>query len=618
VMDGGQDGGAVWEYIIRPLNEAADREAVMMADATAAQMKLWNAWGKTMAFDPWTKRNFPRAKINLSKIGTLMVALNWGNQGNRDRLMSGYQWDESQVQEILDSLDEKDWKLVQGVLDHVNSFWSEIKAKEQRVTGTAPDKVENTPIMTRFGMFAGGYFPVKYDPRQSPRAERFESIEQAMADLRAAGARATTRRQHTKLRTGDAKKPLWLDPQAIFSHMQSVIHDLTHHEMLIDTNRFLRDESVASEMQQRYGNAALKTLRETVRDVATGDRGPQNNVERILTHLRSGAALSTMGFNLTSAALQVTGITQSMERVGPVRFAKAAARIFTSAASHDSAWKQVMEASDFMRMRSQTQQRELREVQSRVGASKETFNRAAYWMMQKMQQTVDVPTWIAAYDKAQDAGHDHDASVKIADQTVIDTQGSGMVKDLASVQRSGPIMKLLTVFYSYFNVTFNLAAERLAVTQWKNPKDVARLGASYIALVAIPAVMGMLLRDLLRGQAPGDDDKLAERAAREQAGFLLGTLVLGRELGSGLSGRFGYSGPAGMRGFDSLNDLLFQAQQGEADAGLGKAALESAGVVFHLPTVQTQRVIDAFTKMHDDGEFDLRAMLFGKTPKGKP
>jgi len=35
-LDGYQDGGAAWEAILRPLNEAGDREAVMMADATAA------------------------------------------------------------------------------------------------------------------------------------------------------------------------------------------------------------------------------------------------------------------------------------------------------------------------------------------------------------------------------------------------------------------------------------------------------------------------------------------------------------------------------------------------------------------------------------------------------
>jgi hypothetical protein len=38
---------------------------------------------------------------------------------------------------------------------------------------------------------------------------------------------------------------------------------------------------------------------------------------------------------------------------------------------------------------------------------------------------------------------------------VIDSQGGGQIKDLASVQRGGPMLKLWTNFYSIFNVTFN-------------------------------------------------------------------------------------------------------------------------------------------------------------------
>ena len=57
--------------------------------------------------------------------------------------------------------------------------------------------------------------------------------------------------------------------------------------------------------------------------------------------------------------------------------------------------------------------------------------------MMKMQRSVDVPTWIGAYAKQLEINPDEQLARDIADQTVIDTQGSGMVKDLSGVERGG-------------------------------------------------------------------------------------------------------------------------------------------------------------------------------------
>ena len=62
----------------------------------------------------------------------------------------------------------------------------------------------------------------------------------------------------------------------------------------------------------------------------------------------------------------------------------------------------------------------------------------------------------------------------MADQAVIDSQGSGMTKDLAGIERGGELAKLFTAYYSYMNTTYNLAANRIAGARGGSPRQAAR------------------------------------------------------------------------------------------------------------------------------------------------
>src|ERR1700751_2639570 len=144
---------------MRPIDEAGHSEAVKLEQATQAVTELYNTAYKGEESSLWVKQSIPEINDSLSKWARLMVALNWGNDGNRQRVQSGFGWNEGQVKAILDTLDERDWKLVQGVWYHINSYWQDISDKQQRVTGVRPEKVEASPVQTKFGEFPGGYFP---------------------------------------------------------------------------------------------------------------------------------------------------------------------------------------------------------------------------------------------------------------------------------------------------------------------------------------------------------------------------------------------------------------------------------------------------------------------------
>jgi hypothetical protein len=200
-MDGFADGGPLYMALMAPMNEAGNKEAVMNEEATIALQKLFDAYSKE-ELRAMTKKQVIRTAsnaFNLSREDRLTIALNWGNEDNRTKLVDGYNgFTEQDVATILDTLTEKDWKFVQSVWDYVDSFWPAIKAKQERVYGIAPEKVEAAPVVTKFGVFRGGYYPLRYTGAQ---AESESEADVAKSMLRGAMGAATTARGHPERQT---------------------------------------------------------------------------------------------------------------------------------------------------------------------------------------------------------------------------------------------------------------------------------------------------------------------------------------------------------------------------------------------------------------------------------
>jgi hypothetical protein len=296
-----------------------------------------------------------------------------------------------------------------------------------------------------------------------------------------------------------------------------------------------------------------------------------------------------MGWNLFTALLQPMGLFQSIVRVGPKWVGRGLSRWIRDAAAMENSVRWVHEKSDFMRLRAKTQLREINEIRNQVGVNTGalsgwvdsalrigtlgTLERQAiadsfFWLIYKAQQVADVPTWLGAYEKAMGENPaDETRAIALADQAVLDSQGGGQIKDLAGIQRGGPLLKLWTNFYSYFNVTYNLTVESVRRTRFSNPASVARLAVDFLLLYTMPATLGALMEAALKG----DDDELAEKVVRENVSYLFGIMIGFRELGSAIQGFTGYEGPAGARFFSSVSKLYKQVEQGEADAAFWRA-----------------------------------------------
>lgn len=618
MFDNGQDGGAFFTHFLLPLKQAADKEAAMQAEVS---QKLYEVL-KPLAKHTGRLKNRIGGKTHYQGLGELTreqlfaVSLNMGNAGNIQRLLDGEGWRMEDVQRALSStLTAEEWQAVQGVWDLLESYRPQIAGLERRMTGVEPEWVEARPfkIMSADGVeveLRGGYYPAKYDREGSGAAEKNEATTDAKAQTAAAGLAAATRRTFTKQRVNEVKgRPLRLSLNVAYDAFNEIIHDLTHREAIADANRLLNSYTLDTKIRQYYGADAKRQLSRAIADIAQGNSGAAQALDGWAGRARQNVSVAGLGFNIVSAALQLTGWVPAITRVG---FANTAKALMTYAANPIAATRAANEMSVMMANRSRTRFRELNDVANSVNGQngvKAFIRRYAYWLMMRMQQVTDTIVWHGAMMKALDAGRSEADAVQLADQTVLDTQGGGQTKDLSWVERGGEVQKLFTVFYSYMNTALNMGAVSIATQRSKG-----RLAAELMLIWVIPTALNAMMKSLL---TPGDDDDdLTKKLAKEQISFMLGMFVGGRELAQlgdiATGGKFyGYSGPSGVRPIADTYKLAVQAQQGEFDKGLATATINLLGSGFGLPSAQINRTIKGVEALNKDKTDNPAALLFG-------
>jgi hypothetical protein len=630
-MDGFKDGGPLWELFVRGMNAAGDTETRMRAEATRALhdilKPLWKAGGLRK------KLFIPEIGRSLSLEGRLAVALNMGNETNRLRLNEGDRWSASQIDAIGATLTAEQWQVVQAVWDYIDSYWPQIAAKERRVSGVVPERVERTPftITTADGQtinLAGGYYPIKYDPNRSSKAEADEAAELVRSAMQGLYTRATTRRGHTQARVESVKRPVRKDLGVIFQHVTEVTHDLAWHEWLIDANRLLRAGPIDAAIRAYYGPEVLRAMRAALADMAAGEMGAQNTFEAAVNHLRTGTTIAGLGWNLMTTLLQPLGLFNSVRTIGPKWVGVGIARVFKDAASLKASTTWIKQRSEFMAGRVDTQQREINEIRNKVMRDQNGVLTAVqdsfFYFISRAQLMADVPTWIGAYERAmaspsnldKHGNPDEARAVALADQAVIDAQGSGQTKDLAQVQRGSPLMKLFTNFYSYMNLTYNQISEEVGELRLKGPKHLPYFLIDVALVSFIPTTVAFLMREALTGGGDDEDDEaLATALIRENLGFFLGTMVGLREIGSMVSTDMRYTSPAGLRVLSDAAGLKDQIVQGEADEALWRAVNRVGGAVLHYPAGQVDRTVRGFRALADGETSNPLVLLVGPERK---
>lgn len=586
-LDGYKVNGPVWNALFKPIADAEASEQQMNERFTE---KLGEILGEYTSKE---RGEWQTKKIHIDGIGTmtketaLSVALNWGNAGNRQAILDSkaYGWNEAQVNQILDLLTEKDWQTVQKILDMVNELWPDIAQLQKDLNGVAPDKVEGMSINTKYGEFAGGYFPLKYDTKLSNRAflrdEKSKSAELFENNF----IKPVTKKGHTIERVGSGGQSVKLSLSVIGEHMGEAIHDLTHRRAVMDVDRLISDNRVRVAIEGAAGKDMYRQLRPWLQSIANERQELFSTYEKVLGHLRTGATVVNMGLKVTTALAQPLGFLQTVDVIGSKYAMRGLTDFFGKPNEMQAKMQFAMDRSVMLKNRQKTFDRDVRDSLKRMSGEStlDKMSQSYFYFTGLLDMAVSVPTWLGAYRKAMDGAVDsiekgnEQLAIDYADRSVRVSQSSGGTKDLARIQRGSQTFRLFTMFYSYFSVLFNLMQQRYGEVS-TGRKSKAEAAASYFFLIAGPAVLG----ELIAARGPGEDEEPLAWAAKHIAMYPAMTVVGVRDAANAL-GPYGYSASPAFDAFDHTAKAIKAPFKDEITRSDVKSAVLAASYWGQLP-----------------------------------
>jgi len=615
------DTQGVWEH--KELMKAGEAMAPLFDRFTENFMSRVKSTLNLAEPEIYRKRYVKALDGEYSMEALLQILLNLGNDGNRQRLQSGYGFTPEQIRALIydpDVFTKEDFQWAQKVWDFIGSYWDLEVAKQKRVEGVAPERVEAVPLETPFGTLPGGYIPISYDRmQQGPTGLGTDIKLETLQQQRSGGfVSAVTRHGFLEARAAQVEGvPVRLDFGVIFEHISGVIHDLAWHEWLLDTNKILRDPEIALAIKAGYGHEVFRVLERAMESIAAGDVAEDTAMNSVLNFLRHRGSASILAHNLKTILLQYTGLIPAMEAHGAPWIARGAKAF----AAGDRTWEQSTNIVMRSKRSTSDMNREMRELRAdflKTGVSRGRMLKFAYYGIIFTQSHTDKIVWLGVYEKEMTIGSgDHQRAMDAADAAVNDTQGSGQIKDLSELQTKNAATKMLTMFMSYANVLQQREAlayrrlrrrRRLGGDAKQMAWDYARFAGSTQMIFFVSELVTTIAVDVMRNDWD-EDESWGEYLAKS---WLFGGLAsmanvapVLREGTGFLSGFNRYEGPPGLRIVPTIGRAITQLGQLRhgwegVDAALGFAALDMLGAMTGFPSNATKNLIKGVDYMIEE------------------
>lgn len=616
-LDGYVEQGAVWRNTVEVIRDAVNKR--VNPALNAAQEALAGIYVKhyskkeIRAFGD--KVPMPEVGGDLwSKSRLLALALNWGNAGNREAILSQAKarLSPEQAQALLGRLDARDWAFVEDVWRVIDAQWPAIAEAQKRRTGLVPERVEPTPFIVQTSdgkrlSIPGGYYPLKYES-DSVKTMKDEADDFYNSIRTGRTAKASTRNGHTIERVGSGGRTVRLDTGVIQQHLRDVIRDVYLGDAVNYVHNALNGQAFREAVDATGMQEYRQSLEVWLKDAAAGEIGPRVWHEQAMRAARQNFTASVLTFKPTSALLQISGLIPASVVVGRNSLVSGLNQYL---ARPRSMTNYVRESSGYMDARMRTHIEAVQTVMDaeagRFAAGRAASIRFGYWMIGRVQGVVDVVTWLAAENKGM-ALFDGDVARarNYADDVVTRAQGSGEFIDKSALQR-GTLgdnvrqtewIKAMTALQGYMIAKGNLAYEQTRKTNFRNPRQAMKWAANMVMLFSIEG----LITAALTGKLPDDDDEdgrlddTAEFAAKDFLASVFGSLPGGGVLVSQFRGYDSSGVVAGAwRSYAELIEKIGPDKDGnvDLDKAVVKAAVSAAGVTLGIPSLQINKTIDA-------------------------
>lgn len=639
-LDGFEDDGPMQDYFFRPVREAVSREYAelnrMFGEFRNLKLRVYGTDFKAdmkpkdigvceykRVTDRETGKVFhvPTKKMSLfTQENIICAALNMGNADNLARLKDGWGWTDADIEKIKAKMSREDWEYVQGVWDLLDTMWPKIKKVHELMTGTTIEKVEAKPVVTEYGTYRGGYYPIVTDLRYSETAAAQNERQEIMASAPCNFLDKHTKSGHRKARAENVLgRPPLLSFSVLDNHVANVIHDYEMAPVIRDAWKILRRDTIKSVITTVYGDRGYRNFGKWLNDIAANTKNngvASGSGDRIINGIKSRTAMFALGGNIGGALMQPLGYFALAHRIG---FVNTALAIAEGLNPNTRTYAFAREKSAFMREQMDEGNAEVRKLRQNWTTNDHGISRAADFFLSVyplFQNMCNVPGWVQCYKIGLKRYGDEAKAVAYADSVIRQTQSASTIADLSTFERSGPIGQLTTMFYSWFRVMYQMQNEAIMRVKYEHGINRVKDLASYAFYILVAqSVAEALLRG--GGPEPEDDESRmwswAKWTTQRVVLSPLSTVPLVREIGSAIDNnfKFGVKFTPAQGGLDALARLLNIAirQGGNALSGediewgdIAEGAATVAGYRYGVPNRKMIQAAKAFWAWYDEDE----------------
>lgn len=465
-----------------------------------------------------------------------MIALNMGNESNKQRMLNGFAWKEEQVMQMLNKhMTKAEWEWVQSIWNLCDKeLWPQIASKGERTTGIAPEKIPASTITTPFGEYEGGYFPARYEPRASDAGA--QQVGSEVSKTNTTIGRMGTLKSYTKGRVEGYNDIVSLQWSEVPNHISQVIYDLAFDEYVRDMNKVLTNRLMQDTMYQRLGSERSQQINDWLGVVASGApngvaRGVREISNGILGGLRSRAVLSSIGWS-TSVMMSETSHFFTSMASGTVKPSYGAPALAEMMFRYPTMREQAVALSKEVQHRADSvtfqMRQELGEVgekgpKTKVGKAYQAVRDTAFYFVQHLDNAITTWSFTAAYRQALGEGMKPEDAIRSADAAIRKTLPTHSVAEQSALLREKQTIGSLFMFYGYFNKLYNLTRTIVhdpAMSWIEATTTGEKVGAAGKSAVAAGRVMAMLFLataggEFMGGRGREDDETWGQWVARK-------------------------------------------------------------------------------------------------------
>lgn len=529
------------QFIYKPIDRASRRELTMQQEACREFARIYHMYSNTEWRKMRSQKLYAVGSVErFTKEQLLVMALNWGNQEGRQRVLDeanrhvkneAQKANEATIEDIFSrALSNKDLDFLEAIWGQLEQYWPERNKVQERLYGSGMGRVRAKPYTINGRKVSGGYYPIVYDPQLTTRTNEMELDDIVKTQLSGSSTMGigmgSTKKRVKQVKNQILYKSLDVWPSAV----NEAIHHICMRESVTDVYKLISHPDVEAAVQENYGMKTYASLKQWAKDCWKTDVQKTDKISRMLENMRRNTTFAIIAYRTSTAVLNGLNILPMMNRIGPWNTVKAMVNFgigfYKGTPTYNRNRRFVMEHSPFMAARINTIDKDMQQKMrltmpkntSRAGQkariARDALNRYGYFFIAETDLMCSLALWKYQYEESLrqqiDAGKTdeklmRDQALFEADQAVRDVIGSGMVKDQAELQRKNGLVAQITPFYSYCNTVMNALID--AGYKWKSGNRLAMFNAMLYWIV-----LNSVFEQLYRSAVSGDDlDKLLKK-----------------------------------------------------------------------------------------------------------